>query len=103
MNNIFNLSEEEKQMENESENYTSVKGEKREKIENIITNAKKNKAISLRMSNFDLERIKNKAEEEGIPYQTLITNILHKYITNQLFDKEEILKSIRLLKEERAI
>ena len=103
MNNIFNLSEEEKQMENELENYTSVKGEKREKIENIIANAKKNKAISLRMTNFDLERIKNKAEEEGIPYQTLITNILHKYITNQLFDKEEMLKSIRLLKEERAI
>jgi predicted DNA binding CopG/RHH family protein len=103
MNNIFNLSEEEKQMENELENYTSVKGEKREKIENIIANAKKNKAISLRMTNFDLERIKNKAEEAGIPYQTLITNILHKYITNQLFDKEEMLKSIRLLKEERAI
>ncbi len=103
MNNIFNLSEEEKQMENESKNYTSVKGEKREKIENIIANAKKNKAISLRLSNFDHERIKNKAEEEGIPYQTLITNILHKYITNQLFDKEEIIKSIRLLKEESAI
>jgi predicted DNA binding CopG/RHH family protein len=103
MNNIFNLSEEEKQIENGLENYTSVKGEKREKIENIIANAKKNKAISLRMTNFDLERIKNKAEEEGIPYQTLITNILHKYITNQLFDKEEMLKSIRLLKEERAI
>ncbi len=103
MKNIFKLTEEEKQMENELENYTSVKGEKREKIENIIANAKKNKAISLRMTNFDLERIKNKAEEEGIPYQTLITNILHKYITNQLFDKEEILKSIRLLKEERVI
>jgi predicted DNA binding CopG/RHH family protein len=103
MNNIFDLTEEEKQMENELENYTSVKGEKREKIENIIANAKKNKAISLRMTNFDLKRIKNKAEEEGIPYQTLITNILHKYITNQLFDKEEILKSIRLLKEEKAI
>ena len=101
MNNIFKLTEEEKQMENELENYTSVKGEKREKIEKIISNAKKNRAISLRMTNFDLERIKNKAEEEGIPYQTLITNILHKYITNQLFDKEEILKSIRLLKEER--
>ena len=103
MNNIFKLTEEEKQMENELKSYSSIKGEKREKIENIIANAKKNKAISLRMTNYDLEKIKSKAEEEGIPYQTLITNILHKYITNQLFDKEEILKSIRLLKEERAI
>ena len=103
MNNKFKLTEEEKQMENELDNYASVKGEKREKIEKIIEHAKKNKAISLRMTNFDLEKIKEKAEEEGIPYQTLITNILHKYITNQLFDKEEMLKAIRLLKEERAI
>ncbi len=44
-----------------------------------------------------------KAEQEGLPYQTLITTVLHKYITNQLVEKEEILKSIRLLKEERVI
>ena len=69
-------------------------------MEHIIANAKKSKAISLRMTSFDLERIKEKAEEEGLPYQTLITSILHKYITNQLYDKEEMLKSIRLLREE---
>ena len=103
MNNKYTLTEEEKKIEDELDNYKPVTGKKREKIEKIIANAKKNKAISLRMTNFDLERIKKKAEEEGIPYQTLITNILHKYITNQLFDKEEMLKSIRLLKEERAL
>jgi len=103
MNNRYKLTEEEKKIEDELDNYKPVTGKKREKIEKIIANAKKNKAISLRMTNFDLEKIKEKAEEEGIPYQTLITNILHKYITNQLFDKEEMLKLIRLLKEERAI
>jgi len=103
MNNKYKLKEEEKKIEDELDNYKPVTGKKRERIEKIIANAKKNKAISLRMTNFDLEKIKEKAEEEGIPYQTLITNILHKYITNQLFDKEEMLKSIRLLKEERAI
>jgi len=103
MNNKYKLTEEEKKIEDELDNYKPVTGKKREKIEKIIANAKKNKAISLRMTNFDLEKIKEKAEEEGIPYQTLITNILHKYITNQLFDKEEMLKLIRLLKEERAI
>ena len=103
MNNKYKLKEEEKKIEDELDNYKPVTGKKRERIEKIIANAKKNKAISLRITNFDLEKIKEKAEEEGIPYQTLITNILHKYITNQLFDKEEMLKSIRLLKEERAI
>jgi hypothetical protein len=50
-----------------------------------------------------LEKLKEKAEQEGLPYQTLITTVLHKYITNQLFEKDEIIKSFRLLKEERAI
>ncbi|KQC12377.1 MAG: hypothetical protein APR63_11140 [Desulfuromonas sp. SDB] len=103
MNNKYKLTEEEKIIEEELDNYKAVTGKKREKIEKIIENAKKNKAISLRMTNFDLKKIKEKAKDEGIPYQTLITNILHKYITNQLFDKEEMLKTIRLLKEEKAI
>ena len=97
------LTDEEKQIENEIDSYKSVTGEKRKKIESIIASAKKNKAISLRIANYDLEKLKEKAELEGLPYQTLITTVLHKYITNQLFERDEILKSIRLLKEERAI
>ena len=103
MKTKYELSEEEKIIENEIETYRSVTGEKRKKIEGILTAAKKNKAISLRITNYDLEKLKEKAKQEGLPYQTLITTVLHKYITNQLFEKEEILKSIRLLKEELAI
>jgi predicted DNA binding CopG/RHH family protein len=103
MKTKYELSEEEKIIENEIETYRSVIGEKRKKIEGIITAAKKNKAISLRITNYDLEKLKEKAEQEGLPYQTLITAVLHKYITNQLFEKEDVLKSIRLLKEELAI
>jgi len=103
MKTKYELSEEEKIIENEIETYRSVIGEKRKIIEGIITAAKKNKAISLRITNYDLEKLKEKAEQEGLPYQTLITTVLHKYITNQLFEKEDVLKSIRLLKEELAI
>ncbi len=103
MKKKYELAEEEKKIEKELDNYTSIKGEKRKKIEKIIENTKKNKAISLRLTNFDLEKIKDKAEQEGIPYQTLITNVIHKYVTNQLYDKDEILKSIKLLKEKEAI
>ena len=103
MKTKYELSEEEKIIENEIETYRSVIGEKRKKIEGILTAAKKNKAISLRITNYDLEKLKEKAKQEGLPYQTLITTVLHKYITNQLFEKEDILKLIRLLKEELAI
>ena len=103
MKRRYDLPAEEKRIENEIETYRSVTGEKRKKVESIIDGAKKNKAISLRISNYDLEKLKEKAEQEGLPYQTLITTVLHKYITNQLFEKDEIIKSFRLLKKEKAI
>ena len=99
MKDIYELTEEEKNIENEIENFTTVKGNKRKDIEELIDTAKKNKAISLRIANYDLEKIKERANREGIPYQTLITTILHKYVNNQLYDKNEVLKSIKLLKE----
>lgn len=39
----------------------------------------KNARINIRLSNSDLLRIKQKAAFEGMPYQTLIASILHKY------------------------
>ena len=41
---------------------------------------KKDKRVNIRMTERDLKRFKIKALEEGIPYQTLISSILHKYI-----------------------
>ena len=103
MKNQVELTEEEKQIENEMGQYKSVSEEKKRKIEKIIDQTKKNKAISLRINNYDLEKIKEKAKREGVPYQTLITNILHKYISDQLYDKDQVFKTIKLLKKERAI
>jgi predicted DNA binding CopG/RHH family protein len=40
---------------------------------------RKDARINIRLSNTDLVRIKQKAAFEGIPYQTLIASILHKY------------------------
>lgn len=39
----------------------------------------KNKSISIRLTSVDLDRIKAKAVQEGLPYQTLIGSIIHKY------------------------
>jgi len=41
---------------------------------------KKNKRINIRLSERDLLEIRTKAVEEGLPYQTLISSILHKYL-----------------------
>lgn len=45
---------------------------------------KKDKRISIRVSGRDLEGIQRKAAHEGIPYQTLIGSILHKYVNGYL-------------------
>jgi predicted DNA binding CopG/RHH family protein len=62
---------------------TSAAEETREKLRRIAERSKKNEAISIRMSSFDLQRIKSIAAEQGMPYQTLINVIVHKYVTNR--------------------
>ena len=99
---IDKMTEEEKLIEDDIDNLRVVSKSKKYKINKIIQRARKNRAISLRIANFDLEKIKEKANKDGIPYQTLINTILHKYITNQLYEKEEIIKSIKIINAIKA-
>jgi len=51
--------------------------------------ALKDYRINIRISKKDVEALKTKALEEGIPYQTLVTSILHKYVTGRIVEKKE--------------
>jgi len=99
---IDKMTEEEKLIEDDIDNLRVVSKSNKDKINKIIQRARKNRAISLRIANFDLDKIKEKANNDGIPYQTLINTILHKYITNQLYEKEEIIKSIKIINAIKA-
>ncbi|MBI5251052.1 MAG: antitoxin [Desulfomonile tiedjei] len=48
---------------------------------------KKDKRVNIRMSQKDLVAIQKKALEEGIPYQTLLSSIIHKYVSGRLTEK----------------
>ena len=48
---------------------------------------KKDKRVNIRISGMDLELIQERALMEGIPYQTLMSSILHKYVNGRLVDK----------------
>ncbi len=50
----------------------------------VKTRLNKRKSINLRLLENDLQRIKTEAIKEGIPYQTLISSILHKYVQGDL-------------------
>jgi len=57
--------------------------------QNIAKNTlKKDKRVNLRMSSKDLEAIKTYAVEEGLPYQTLMSSVLHKFVTGRLVDRQ---------------
>lgn len=48
---------------------------------------RKDRRINIRLSSRDVEDLQVKAMEEGLPYQTLIASVLHKYVSGQLVPK----------------
>jgi len=48
--------------------------------------SRKDQRINIRISSKDLEAIQKRALEEGLPYQTLISSLLHKYVSGRLRD-----------------
>lgn len=48
---------------------------------------KKDARINIRLSSRDLRSLQARALKEGIPYQTLVSSVLHKFIDGQLVDK----------------
>ena len=47
----------------------------------------KSKRINIRLSPQDLEGMQHRALEEGIPYQTLVASVIHKFVTGRLVEK----------------
>jgi len=48
---------------------------------------KKDKRVNIRISEMDLELLQERAMIEGLPYQTLMSSVLHKYVTGRLSEK----------------
>ncbi len=49
--------------------------------------ARKDQRVNIRLSSGDLEALKIRAMEEGMPYQTLMASILHRFVTGRLIAK----------------
>lgn len=48
---------------------------------------KKDARINIRLSSRDLRSLQARALKEGIPYQTLVASVLHKFVDGQLIEK----------------
>lgn len=52
----------------------------------VAKTSKKDKRFNIRISSRDLTALQRRVLEEGLPYQTLVSSILHKYVSSDLLD-----------------
>lgn len=67
--------------------WKSAKGGKRERARYsryAKATFRKDRRLNIRLSSKDLEAIQKRALAEGLPYQTLISSLLHKYVSGRL-------------------
>ena len=53
----------------------------------------KNRRVNIRISARDLEGLQARAAEEGIPYQTLMSSVLHKFVSGRLVEPQKRITS----------
>jgi predicted DNA binding CopG/RHH family protein len=96
------LTAEEQEIEESIDLWVPASAETRTRLHAIAERSRKTEAISLRMTSFDLSRIKEIAAEQGLPYQTLINTLLHKYVTNQMLERREVIKTLQAVRQSDA-
>jgi predicted DNA binding CopG/RHH family protein len=64
-----------------------IEKQKRQAKEYAESTIRKGKRMNIRISERDLRNLKKKALEEGIPYQTMVSMILHKYLTGRYAER----------------
>jgi predicted DNA binding CopG/RHH family protein len=65
----------------------NLEDEIKKHIEIAKNTLKKDKRINIRLSSQDLQMLKTTAVELGMPYQTLVSSVLHQYVTGRLVQK----------------
>jgi predicted DNA binding CopG/RHH family protein len=59
---------------------------KRELIRYARNTLKKDKRLNIRISGRDLNELQKKAVSEGLPYQTFVSSIIHKFVNGKLVE-----------------
>jgi predicted DNA binding CopG/RHH family protein len=84
--------EEQELMESiEKEDWVSVNnldGEIKKAREAARATFKKSERMNIRMSPKDLEDLKVRALQEGMPYQTLVSSLIRRYLSGRLVEKD---------------
>jgi len=95
------LDKAERAIDRRASSFRPLSGKKLRKVQGILVRARKNKNINIRLSQETLAELKRRSAKEGLPYQTLISSVLHKFVTDQLVDEDTVARSIYLLRTSR--
>jgi predicted DNA binding CopG/RHH family protein len=61
-----------------------LKAEKKRYARYAASTFRKDRRVNIRISGKDLEALQKRAIEEGLPYQTLISSLIHKFVSGRL-------------------
>ena len=91
---IVQLDAEEQQLLDDFEHDVMLSVAKPSLLEGLRESARatgqKDQRINIRLSSGDLHAIRTRALQEGVPYQTLISSVLHKYVSGILQEQPAI-------------
>jgi predicted DNA binding CopG/RHH family protein len=85
----------ERKIEESLGDYAPVSAEDKKRV---MRAAAKTQTISLRINENVLQSIKQKAADDGLPYQTLISSVLFKFSVGRLIDETAIRKAVAALR-----
>ena len=93
MKKKFKLTKKEKEIEKSlnkehwDEASEELKNEVMQAAQIGVTNRKREARVNIRLHQQDVAIIRQRADEEGLGYQTLMSSVLHKYATGRLVEK----------------
>lgn len=82
----------EQEIEKDFDSWQPVPGEEKAALLADLSTATVRRPVTVRLDTRDLAALKNLAEREGLPYQTLLSSVLHKYVSGSLVDVNEARK-----------
>ena len=71
----------------EWQSISNLQEEIKKSKEYVNATLKKDQRMNIRITKKDIDALKVKAVKEGIPYQTLVSSIIHKYLSGKLIEK----------------
>ncbi|MBI1861475.1 MAG: antitoxin [Deltaproteobacteria bacterium] len=74
-----------------------LKNSLRQAAQRTLRELKKEARVNIRMSPIVVALLKKRAAREGVGYQTLMSSIIHRYISGDLVDKEAVDHTVNVL------